>query len=68
MNTLSKQELLDTIKKHNEEYRAGNPTITDSEYDNLVAQLKAIDPNNEWFKTIERLQCLTLASASCRFL
>lgn len=53
MNTLSKQELLDTIKKHNEEYRAGNPTISDSEYDSLVVQLKAIDPNNEWFKTIE---------------
>ena len=53
MNTLSKQELLDTIKKHNEEYRAGNPTITDAEYDSLIEQLKAIDPNSEWFSHIE---------------
>ena len=53
MNTLSKQELLDTIKKHNEEYRAGSPTISDVEYDSLVEQLKTIDPNNEWFDHIE---------------
>lgn len=53
MDNLSKQELLETIKKHNEEYRAGNPTISDAEYDSLVEQLKAIDPNNEWFNDIE---------------
>lgn len=53
MNTLSKQELLDTIKKHNEEYRTGNPTISDSEYDSLVEQLKTIDPNNKWFNAHE---------------
>lgn len=53
MDKLSKQELLDAIKKHNEEYRNGNPTISDFEYDSLIEQLKAIDPNNEWFKDIE---------------
>lgn len=53
MNTLSKQELLDTIKKHNEEYRTGSPTISDTEYDSLIEQLKTIDPNNEWFNHIE---------------
>lgn len=53
MDKLSKQELLDAIKKHNEEYRNGNPTISDFEYDSLIEQLKAIDPDNEWFKDIE---------------
>lgn len=53
MNNLSKQELLEAINKHNEEYRTGNPTISDFEYDSLVEQLKAIDPNNEWFDSIE---------------
>lgn len=53
MNNLSKQELLETIKKRNEEYRAGNPTISDAEYDNLVEQLRVIDPSNEWFNSIE---------------
>ena len=53
MDKLSKQELLDKIKKHNEEYRVGNPTISDFEYDSLIEQLKTIDPNNEWFKDVE---------------
>lgn len=53
MDNLSKQELLEAINKHNEAYRTGNPTISDFEYDSLVEQLKAIDPNNEWFDSIE---------------
>jgi len=53
MENLSKQELLDKIKKHNEEYRTGNPTISDSEYDSLVEQLRGISPNDEWFNSIE---------------
>ncbi len=53
MDNLSKQELLEAINKRNEEYRTGNPTISDFEYDSLIEQLKAIDPNNEWFDSIE---------------
>ena len=53
MNNSSKQELLETIKKRNEEYRAGSPTISDAEYDSLVEQLRAIDPDNKWFNGIE---------------
>lgn len=53
MDNSSKQELLETIKKHNEEYRAGSPTISDAEYDSLVEQLRAIDPDNKWFNGIE---------------
>lgn len=45
--------LLEKIKQHNEAYRRGNPTISDSEYDKLVEQLKELDPTNEWFTTIE---------------
>lgn len=47
------QSLLNRIKKYNEAYRNGTPIVSDSEYDNDIATLKAIDPNNEWFSHIE---------------
>ena len=46
-------ELLDKIKVYNEAYRKGEPLISDNEYDVLVAELKLIDPENDWFKHIE---------------
>lgn len=50
MNTTRIQELLGTIQAHNEAYRSGNPIVSDAEYDQEVAELKALDPDNEWFK------------------
>lgn len=47
------QDLLQLIKKYNEEYRLGRPSITDMEYDSLVAQLREADPDNEWFRSPE---------------
>ncbi|NDV63964.1 BRCT domain-containing protein [Bacteroides sp. 224] len=45
----NKDVLLNTIKGYNESYRAGNPEISDKEYDFLVNRLKELDPENEWF-------------------
>lgn len=53
MSTAKIKELLSTIQAHNEAYQAGNPLVSDAEYDREVAELKALDPNNEWFKHIE---------------
>lgn len=49
----SKDVLIAELKKHNELYRKGEPIISDTEYDAMVDMLKSIDPNNEWFQTIE---------------
>ena len=49
----TKDVLLGMIKRHNEEYRKGMPTISDQEYEALVARLKEIDPENDWFKRME---------------
>lgn len=43
-STTKRDVLLEKIQKHNEEYRRGAPTISDSEYDILVEELKNIDP------------------------
>lgn len=53
MSTLSANELLENIKKHNEAYRLGNPVITDAEYDKEVELLRELDPDNEWFTNVE---------------
>lgn len=47
------EKLLYLIRRHNRLYRSGQPQISDSEYDQLVADLQRIDPDNEWFKHIE---------------
>lgn len=52
-NTENREALADIISKHNAEYRSGNPKISDAEYDALVEKLREIDPNNQWFDTIE---------------
>lgn len=46
-------QLLAEIKEFNAAYRAGNPTISDAEYDKKIEELKSLDPNNEWFQQIE---------------
>lgn len=55
MNRLVKSPdtLAEEIRVYNQHYRAGHPDITDQEYDNLVEILKRIDPDNDWFKSIE---------------
>lgn len=45
--------LLDKIKECNNAYRAGIPIVSDRRYDEMVDQLRKLDPDNEWFKTIE---------------
>lgn len=47
------QSLLTRIKKRNEEYRLGTPSIDDVQYDKLVDRLREIDPDNEWFSRPE---------------
>lgn len=53
MNNSRIVQLLAEIKENNEAYRSGHPTISDAEYDKKVDELKALDPNNEWFQHIE---------------
>lgn len=43
------KKLLDKIVKCNKEYRLGEPSISDYEYDKLVDRLKELDPQNPWF-------------------
>lgn len=43
------QQLVDAIHRYNELYRLGKPEISDAGYDKLVDDLRAIDPENEWF-------------------
>ena len=47
------EELSAKIAKCNQQYRAGQPSISDAEYDKLVDELKTLDPNNQWFQQIE---------------
>lgn len=47
------EQLLEQLEQFNDAYRAGSPVISDAEYDNLVAQLAELDPENEWLRKIE---------------
>lgn len=38
------------IREYNNAYRRGEPEITDAEFDALVEQLHAVNPNADWFK------------------
>jgi len=40
-------ELVEKIKIANEKYRIGEPIMSDSQFDKLVDELKALDPENE---------------------
>lgn len=37
------------LQIYNQKYREGNPVVSDTEYDKLVDELRALDPNNDWF-------------------
>ena len=46
-------KLADTLQRYNEAYRRGEPLISDSEYDQLVEQLRTRDPRHPFLHTIE---------------
>jgi len=46
------KELEEKIKKCNEEYYDGGEIISDVEYDKLIAELRALDPNNPLLDTV----------------
>lgn len=50
---MNKIALLNAIKRHNQLYRAGRPEISDGQYDEMVEQLRQLDPENEWFQQTE---------------
>lgn len=50
---MTKSELIDAIKYHQNLYWNNIPEISDSEYDKLVLQLKELDPNSEVLEKIE---------------
>jgi len=41
------QELVEIIKEANNQYRLGQPIMSDVDYDNLISELSLIDPDNE---------------------
>lgn len=48
MNKIDRiKELENLIKYHSEKYYSGNPIISDTEFDNLVEELKTLNPNSE---------------------
>lgn len=53
MKDLSTEALLDLIQHHNIQYRAGEPEISDAEYDALAAELANRDPSHPWLQQVE---------------
>ena len=53
MNKEYINKLCKDLSEYNRLYRLGTPVISDAEYDRLVAELRSLDPDNNWFKTIE---------------
>lgn len=47
------EKLADSIAQYNEAYRKGQPEISDTRYDEMVTELKRLDPDNKWFQHIE---------------
>jgi DNA ligase (NAD+) len=45
--------LVDALKRYNAAYRSGRPIISDHKYDDLVEQLRAMDPSNPYLLSIE---------------
>jgi NAD-dependent DNA ligase len=41
------KEIINKIEKANEMYRIGKPIMSDREYDNLIEELREIDPDND---------------------
>ena len=46
-------QLVADLEKYNQAYRAGEPLVSDSEYDGLVETLRAADPENPFLQRVE---------------
>lgn len=47
------EKLVADLEKYNQAYRAGEPLISDEEYDGLVERLRALDPNHPFLHSVE---------------
>ena len=45
--------LIALLEKYNQAYRRGEPLVSDHEYDNLLAKLKKLDPENKFLHQVE---------------
>jgi DNA ligase (NAD+) len=50
---MDKEQLIEKLKKYNHAYRNGNSIVNDSVYDNLIEQLREIDPQNSFLTNVE---------------
>lgn len=46
-------ELVERLTRHNEAYRRGMPTTSDARYDELVEELRSLDPDNPFLNKVE---------------
>jgi DNA ligase (NAD+) len=46
-------QLVAQLEKYNQNYRNGNPLISDDEYDRLVEHLRLLDPQHAFLKSVE---------------
>jgi len=49
----SVEQLVNDLEKYNQAYRAGEPLISDREYDQLVEQLRALAPDHPFLHRVE---------------
>jgi DNA ligase (NAD+) len=47
------EKLIQKIEGYNRAYRSGTPQISDAHYDQLVEQLRALDPHHPYLHTVE---------------
>lgn len=47
------ENIVAQLEQYNQAYRSGHPMVSDSEYDRLVEELRAIDPDNAYLMTVE---------------
>ena len=52
-------QLVLQLEKYNKAYRRGRPLITDAQYDQLVEELRRIDPRHPFLKKVEPEEFLT---------
>lgn len=50
---MTKSELIETLEKANGAYRAGSPTMTDSDFDQLEMRLRKLDPDHPFLATLD---------------
>jgi DNA ligase (NAD+) len=50
---VDKAQLVDQLQKYNEAYRDGRPLVDDATYDQLVEELRRIDPAHPFLTTVE---------------